>query len=64
MEQDRESYTHQSMREKQGYICALGSYSGNMEGWTLIPPYLAPLSIRGGTNRPNETATIKFIGKP
>ena len=45
-------------------MCARVSYSGNMEGWTLSPPYLAPLRIRGGIKRPNETATIRFIGKP
>ena len=43
---------------------ALVSYSGKMDGWTLSPPYLAPSRIRGGTNKPKETATIKFIGKP
>ena len=42
----------------------LVSYSGNMDGWTLSPPYLAPWSIREGTRRPNETAMIKFTGKP
>ena len=53
---------HQFPREKQ-WMCAQGSYSGNIEGWTFSPPYLAPLRIRGGIRRPNETAMIRFIGK-
>ena len=61
--QGRGSYIHQFTQKKQ-WMSALVSYSGNMEGWTLSPPYLAPSRIRGGIKRPNETATIKFIGKP
>ena len=38
------------------------AYFGKMEGWTLRPPYSALLRIRGGTKRPNETATMRFIG--
>lgn len=64
MGQDRESYMYQLTWEKQWWMRGLVSYSGSMEGWTLSPPYPAAWSIRGGTRRPKETATIKFTGKP
>ena len=37
-------------------------YFGRRDGWTLSPPYSTLFRIRGGTNRPNETAMIRFIG--
>lgn len=35
--------------------------SGRSEGWTLRPPYLAELRIRGGTKRPKDTAMMRSI---
>jgi len=46
---------------------SLGSkmaYSGKSEGCTLRPPYSEDLRILGGTNKPNETAMMRFIGSP
>lgn len=37
------------------------TYSGRNDGWTFSPPYLAALRIRGGTNRPKETAITRFM---
>lgn len=35
--------------------------SGKSEGWIFKPRYFAPFNILGGTNKPKETAMMRFI---
>lgn len=37
------------------------TYSGNKDGWTFRPPYLADARIRGGTKSPKDTTTTRFV---
>ncbi|TAQ85004.1 hypothetical protein B7494_g6677 [Chlorociboria aeruginascens] len=39
-----------------------GLYCGRRDGWTFTPPYSTLLSILGGTNKPKDTAMMRFIG--
>ena len=45
-------------------VCTIGAgplRSGNMDGCTFRPRYVAPFRILAGTRRPNETATTRSI---
>jgi hypothetical protein len=40
------------------------SYPGRSDGWTFNPPYSADSKILLGTNKPKETAMMRFMASP